>query len=227
MKEHKKVLLLVGSPRGHKSVSFSLGNYLLNRLAEKEFRTEILYPHRMINSEKGLAVLFQALENSDIIILASPLYVDSSPAPVIRTMELIHSHRSAFPGNKPIRFLAISNCGFPEPGHNAAVSAIYRRFASESGFQWAGCLTVGGGGSLDGKSLEQAGSMAKILRKALDLTAFSLAEGGTIPREADVILSKPLMPIWLYTLVGNMMFKWEARKNGVRNQMKNKPYKEI
>jgi hypothetical protein len=226
MNGHKNVLLLVGSPRGHKSVSFSLGNYLLDLLAKKEFRTEIIYPHRMIYSVKGLAALFQSVENADILILASPLYVDSAPAPVIKTMELIHSHRSAFPGNKPIRFLAISNCGFPESLHNATVSAIYRHFASESGFLWAGCLTVGEGGSLNGKPLEKAGSVAQTIRKALDLTAVSLAEGRNVPPEAEVLLSKPFMPVWLYTRIGNMMFKWEARKNGVRDQMNNRPYEE-
>ncbi len=227
MNGHKKVLLLVGSPRGQKSTSYSLGYYLLSRLAEKEFQTEILYPHRMVNSEKGVAALFQSVEIADIIILASPLYVDSAPAPVIRTMELIHSHRIAAQRNTPARSLVLSNCGFPEPMHNAVVSTIYRRFASESGFQWAGCLTVGGGGSLDGKPLEHTGSRVKILVEALDLTAASLAKGGIIPPQADALLSKPFMPVWLYTLVGNMMFKWEARKNKVRNQMKNTPYKEV
>lgn len=47
--------------------------------------------------------------------------------------------------------VGIVNSGFPEAFHNDTALAILRRFAAETGFQWAGGLALGGGGTIDKK----------------------------------------------------------------------------
>ncbi len=93
MTSNKRVLLLIGSPKGEKSTSASLGNYLISKLEEFGMISEKLFIHRLVNREEKLQELSQIIENVDLIILTFPLYVDSLPAPVIKAMESIKENR--------------------------------------------------------------------------------------------------------------------------------------
>ncbi|MBE0467570.1 MAG: hypothetical protein IBX71_10165 [Candidatus Desulforudis sp.] len=158
------------------------------------------------------------------MVLASPLYVDSPPYIVMRTMELIAAHRKATaPVGRPL-FLAISNCGFPEAHHNDTALAIYRRFAREVGLDWAGGLALGAGESIAGRELAEAGGMVHKVRRALELSADALADGEAVPPEAVKLMAAPLMPLWLYLWGGNWGWKRQARNNGVLKSIKDRPY---
>ena len=148
MSAPKCFLLLVGSPRGKKSTSESLGNYLLEQLREMGLETEKIWIYPSIKSQEKSSDLISAVDRFDTVIFASPLYVDSLPAPVTETMELIVNHRKTTKMTKKQQLLAISNCGFPEAHHNDTALAIYRLFATESGFEWAGGLALGMGAAM-------------------------------------------------------------------------------
>ncbi len=95
MNAQKRVLLLVGSPRGRNSTSESLGTYLLDRLREKGLKTETVRLSPLLKSDEGKQNLLTVVDGSDIIILVCPLYVDSSPAMVIKALEMIAKHRKS------------------------------------------------------------------------------------------------------------------------------------
>jgi hypothetical protein len=114
----------------------------------------------------------------------------------------------------PPRFLTLINCGFVEPGHNRFAQLMLRLFCDGMGFQWAGDISLGGGGMLN-----------KRIREALELTAEALRDDVLIPGAVDALTRAPIMKPWLYVLGGNFMWKRQAKANGVRDQLKAQPYK--
>ncbi len=221
----ERVLLLTGSPRGKKSTSQALGGFLLDRLEERGVATETVRLYTVQKSLQRRAMLLHHVDEADLVVLAFPVYVDSLPAPVIASLERIALHRRQTPPRRPQRFVALSNCGFPEPAHTETPLAICAQFARESGFAWAGGLGLGGGeGLVHGMPLEELGGRAARLRKALDLTAGSLAAGRPVPAEAEALLGRPAIPPWLYRLVGGLNWHRAARRSGVQRAVKATPY---
>lgn len=217
-------VLLIGSPRGAKSTSDSLGTYFLERLKEDGVSADKIYIQQALASEQGINTLLQRVGEADIIILAAPLYADSHHSGVITAMELIHGNLKSRPRIKRQMLVALSNSGFPESWHNDSSLAISRRFALECGFEWAGGLALGGGESIAGRPLEKAGRRVRNVMKSLKLAADSLAKGEHVPEEAIELMARPNVPKWLYLLVGNMGWLWKARKQGCKEKLNCKPY---
>ena len=209
-------LLLVGSPRGAHSTSCSLGAYLLDILKDKGFGAKTLHILRSLRSGEVTEELLGVVDRADVVILSCPLYVDSTPAPVVRLMELVAQRRSdARPDHRP-RLVVISNCGFPEAKHNETALAIYRRFAKEARLDWAGGLAIGMGGAIDGRTLDQAGTIARRIRRAMVQVAEALDEIREIPWDAVALAAKPPIPQSLYLFLGNRAWKKRAKDNGLR-----------
>ena len=51
-----------------------------------------------------------------------------------------------------------------------------------------------------------------------------LADGGAIPEAATTLFAKPLMPRWMYTMVGNWGWRMQLRKNKARRPLTYRPY---
>jgi hypothetical protein len=224
MNTRGRALLLVGSARRPRSTSESLGTYLLERLAEHGFETETLLLHRVDKSEEGRLSLLAASDRADLLIIAFPLYVDNLPALVIRAMEQITQHRRQGAGRLGQRLLAIVNCGFPEAKDNETALAICRRFAREAGFNWVGGLALGGGPAIDGQPLSKVQGMARNVIHSLDLTAAALAEGQPLPSEAVEAMATPIVPTWVYMLMGGFGWRQQARKHRVQKRLHAQPY---
>ena len=90
----QSAILLVGSPRIHKSNSQMLGSYLMNQLAARGVQTEAIQIYHTLNSSEKTQLLLEKLDSADLAVLSFPLYVDSLPAPVIELMERIAAHRA-------------------------------------------------------------------------------------------------------------------------------------
>jgi multimeric flavodoxin WrbA len=221
-------VLLSGSPRGSRSSSASLGHYLLAQLARLRVQTSAIEICRARLSEPDHAGLLAATDVADLVILSCPLYADSLPTGVIRTLERIDAHRRRITPDTRTgaqRFMAIIQSGFPEARHNHMALAICREFAWESGFVWAGGLALGGGhGLVQSKPLEKLGGKAAHVRKALDLTAAALAGGYAVPDEAVHLFEKPFVPGWMYRAFGNLGWIIDAQKNGTRRRLGDRPY---
>ena len=219
--------LLVGSFRGPKSTSDALGSFLLENLEANGVKTRKIYIHQSLSSEKGIQNLCKAVAETDVLILAAPLFADTLPAPVIKAFELIHEDVTNRNDKKHRTMIAISNSGFPEARHNNTSLAISRRFALVSGFEWAGGLALGGGGAINGKRLEQAGGFVRNIKKSLELTAEALAKGDVVPEDAISLMAKLHMPAWLYLQVSaNPLLVWlRLKKNGCKESILCAPYR--
>lgn len=220
----RKALLFVGSPKGPKSTSFSLGRDLLKKLEAGGMTTETIMVGAALHTPEDIAGMLETAAAADLILFAFPLYVDQLPAPLVRALELIADDRRTRLPAKAQKIMAIVQSGFPETHQNRLACDIMRQFARQAGFEWAGALAMGMGGALGGRSLEKAGGMARNIVKALDLTAVALLRGGTVPDEAAALIGKPIIPRWLYLMMANYGMRSQAKKHGVRNQIDARPY---
>ena len=95
----KNAVLLVGSPRTKKSTSASLGGYLFERLESLGVKTQTIQIYTSINSKERMKAMYEAIDNTELVVLAFPLYVDSLPTPVIAALERIaaSSQRESIP----------------------------------------------------------------------------------------------------------------------------------
>lgn len=220
----QKIVLVVGSPKGSKSTSAALGKYLIEKLSQQDFRMETAYIYPSLKTEETRQRFLSVIAGADIIILAFPLYVDSPPYGVIKVMEIITDRQITPVNTGKQKLAAIINCGFPEARQNDTALAVCRKFAAESGMEWLGGLSLGGGGAIDGRPLDCIGGMARNVKKALDAAASDIAGGRPISRRALDLMARPMMPIWLYLLGGNWGWKSQARKSGVRNGINDCPH---
>ena len=223
-------LLLIGSPKAGASASLSLGQYLVDRLGDKGMATEVMAVGKMLKSSATAQELCAAVDAADLVVLASPLYVDSLPAPVTKALEMIAEHRRRAAGGEPTvsrrspALAAIVQCGFPEASHNDVALAICRAFAVDAGLDWSGGLAMGGGGMTGGRPLTELGGMMRHQRKALDLTGEALADGRPIPDEAVTLMARLPIPAAAYRFMGDVGWRKLAKGNGVRRDLKTRPF---
>ncbi len=193
-----RALLLMGSPR--EGTSLRLGRALLAPLKEQGLATEEYYLVRGLT--QGWGKLESAVERADLLILSSPLYVDSLPAPTIAALEVLADKAA---GKK---LAVILNCGFPEPFHNTTALKICRQFARRAGCTWLGGMVPSMGGFSLGKGLSRR------VRISMGLAAQALARGEAIPDKAVHLAARKPIPKWLYLLILNGVFRRVVRKHG-------------
>jgi len=219
-----KVLLLVGSPRGAASTSNSLGDHLLQLLEECGMATKKLLVYPALGDEKKMAELLAAVDACDLLVAAFPLYVDQLPAPLIDLLLGIAERRQGRSGEARQGLVAVINCGFPEIVHCRLAGEIVRSFAAQAGFRFLGCLATGMGGAIGNRPLAKAGGVVRHQLKALTRAAAYLAEGKEIPAEVIGLMGKAMMPRWIYNRVGDWGWKRAAKKNGVSDRLRERPF---
>lgn len=224
----KTVLLINGSPKCEKSNSRVIAKFLVEKLQEYGLQSEEVFLARLNNKSESYEKFFKSLDNADIIVLATPLYVDCVPSFTIKAMEIICDRYKVTPPTKNHVLVGVMNSGFPEKEHMDVAIKTLQDFAKQSSFQWAGGITVGMGAGLNGKPLKEGQGQTKNLRKGLDLAALALTEGQQIPAEALELASKPFMPLFLaktmLRVFGGLMWNRQAKKNKVKGKMTARPY---
>jgi hypothetical protein len=182
------------------------------------------YIYRLVTREETIPSLLQMINSSDLIILSFPLYIDCLPAPVIKAMEIIKIERDISKSDRDQNLIAISNNGFPEASQNMTALQICKIFSKDCGFVWKGGIAVGGGGVINGIPLKKRGGVVRNIVKGLDIAAQVLIDGKVIPQEAIDLISKKMIPSALYRFFGNFGWKMQARRYGVKEKLKDKPY---
>ena len=219
----RRALLLVGSPRGGQSVSAAIVAYFNELLTSRGLMVGVEWIG-VRPSEQSVRALEAKIAEAEVVGLATPLYVDSLPAPVTETLEMLARVR-AKASSRP-RLLAIVNCGFPEAVHTDTALAICQLFGRQAHFDWIGGLGVGGGGMLEGKPLAEQGGRARAITRALALTAEAIAQGKIVPEEAQHLVRRLPIPAWLYRLLADRAFRKEAKKHRALDRVSSQPYLE-
>ena len=228
MTNPKTVLLLNGSPKCELSNSRVIGKFLADKLVEKGLQSAEEFVVRAINSPEGTERLQELIQQADIVILTTPLYIDSLPSFTIKAMETICEQRKRNPQARTQLLVPVMNSGFPEKEHMNVALQIIQNFAKEANFQWGGKVRVGMGGALNGEPLREGKGMTGRLTRGLTLAAAALAEGNPIPSEIEVMIAKPFLPIFLVKIgmgfFGKQMWNSQAKNNLVDNRMLARPY---
>lgn len=217
----QKVLFLCGNAQQELNTTEQLGQFLLQACLELHMSTARFKFSAEDSFESQWPDVLAEIQNADIIILAFSLSFDCQPAPVIRLMEEMYLQRVKI-GMKKIMIMI--DCVFPEANQNDTAIAICHAFAEDMNFKWLGALSMGEENVINGRTLTQHPKLTQPVMTALLLTAEALAQGRTIPWEAQKSMSKPLIPIKLYQHMSSWNCKHIAKKNRVAKRIFDRPY---
>ena len=114
MERPGRALMIIGSPKV-KATSNSgiLGRYVLEQLKQRRWETEFLTLRGNLFRGEGRTELLAAVDRADLILLAFPLYIDSLPFLMMKSLEVMAEHLSAHSQAQPKRLVAMTNNGFP------------------------------------------------------------------------------------------------------------------
>lgn len=219
-----RALLLVGSPKPRGSASRGFAEALGARLGARgwECVTERVTP--IARDAAQAAVLLEAIDGADLVVLSFPVYVDSLPAPVLRLLEEWSAAIDAgrFASQAPKRLAVLTQCGFPEASHCDVAIEVCRLFAERTGVEWAGALAFGMGGAIESNPIERSPLAGRL--DAFDAAADALAAGEAIPASSTESFARPLAPAWVYPLIGGFAWSRLARKRGCTEPLRLRRY---
>ena len=206
-----QALLLIGSakPRG-RSTSEALGQALMERLALHGVGAQLSHVHRDAHDAAGLARLAAAVREVDLLVLATPVYVDSLPSLLTAALEAIADDRRRTPTPRPLMVTMLVNCGFPEARQASVARTIGALFARDAQACWAGALQLGEGGMIDGRAIDGTNPLLDRLSPLLDDAAESLARGERLTDAAVQGFQEPLMPRLAYAIAADTGWLWTA-----------------
>lgn len=202
------------------STSEGLGQALLDRLAKRGWTTEVVHAAGSVQlSRRDAPALLDAVERADLLIVASPVYVDCLPSLVLAGLaRLADADLMA----RPV-VLPMVQCGFPEVEQTELAVRVVENAVREAGWGWAGPLAVGGGGMLGG-SLEKGHCTAQ--REGLDQAADALDAGEGVPMEATERFAMASVSPGAYRLAGQAGWLWQAFRNRALSRLGERPFKE-
>lgn len=220
----RRAMLLIGSAKPHgTSTSESLGTVLASGLGQRGVEVETRYVVRVTHSQEMLQEFVQELRACDLLLVASPVYIDALPALVTKAFEAIADDRADAATRSPLTVAMLLNCGFPESRHAAVARTIGALFAQQIGARWAGALQLGGGGVVHGQPLDKAGGVVRHVPPLLDEAAASLASGRAIAPQTIESFGRQLMPTALYMAAGDAGWIWTASHEGALTKLWHRP----
>ncbi len=175
--------------------------------------------------QDDMAELLQKCYASDLVIFATPLYVDNVTGIMKHFMdrtipaaepffekdvggECRHKITSKVP-----KIMVISNCGFPEQSHFQVLKLLFKRIARNMSTELIAEIYRGGGAILSEKSFMlwfPLRHYKSLLRKA----GGEVVKHGKISAELQEELGKPIIPEAQYIKSAEMYFKKELAKIG-------------
>lgn len=200
-----------GSPRKEKSSS----SYLLSELTsllDNNIKTKEYYISNLIKDK----TLLKEITSYDKIIFASPLYVDCFPSTMLEFMAIFEDFIKD-KNNLKIDMYCIVNCGFLEGNQNRTAINIMKNYCTRLNFNWRFGVGIGAGGFMVGSKDTTLNSyMKKPVYNALSALKDDIENDFNPP--IDNILVNPKMPKFIYKLVGNMGWKYMAKKNNLKTK---------
>ncbi len=223
------VAVLLGSARAAgTSTSESLARYLEQQLQHGGAEVQFVPATAFVRDAATAQRAARQLADADILVIASPLYVDNLPYLGLLALEQVRNVRRDGQGRRPARLVALLNCGFPEAEQMRFALQMLREFALEAGYTCAGGLPVGGGEAIHGRPLASTQGMTHRLRGALDAAAAALAAGRGVPEEASAAAAHPFIAPPLYRLVGWWGWRSQAHAHGLRTSaLRDRPFDRI
>jgi ring-1,2-phenylacetyl-CoA epoxidase subunit PaaE len=221
-------VLLTSARAAGTSTSESLARYLAQQLQPGGAEVQFVPATAFARDADTMRRAARQLADADILVIASPLYIDTLPYLGVLALEQVRNARRRGQGRRPARLVALLNCGFPEPEQMRFALQMLREFALEAGYTYAGGLPVGGGEAIHGRPLGSTGGMTHRLRGALEAAAAALAAGRGLPEVASIAAARPFIAPPLYRLAGWWGWRNQAHAHGLRTSaLRDRPFDRI
>jgi hypothetical protein len=217
----RRALLWVGSakPVGT-STSEHLGRGLLDRLERRGWLVDVVYTASVVRVGRAENPrLAEAVGAADLVVLASPVYVDCLPALVLAGLASLVGHAASAP-----TFVPILQCGFPERTHVTLALEIVERAVQQLGGRWGGHLDLGGATPYATADLASGSGMAADQAAALELAADALDRGEPVPAAATERFARSFLGPWSYRVAGQVSWVWEGWRRGGIGSLGARPF---
>lgn len=212
-----KIMIITGSPKPNGGTTSLLVDQLkksiLSHKSDVDFVTFNIRSNFLPDSE------YENLENYDVLIIATPLYVDNLPSHVLTQLIKIEEYLNSKKGEKStaknkLLVYGLLNCGFYESKYNSLALRIIRMWAIKSGLIFASGLGLGGGEMIN--VVEEKFSLnsgpLKVIKQSLD----NFGEIISKKKCATNNFCSPAIPRWVFIKAANISFcKENAKKNGL------------
>ena len=126
-----KTLILLGTPKTKLETSSS--SFIANAMCEGMTQK----PEILVIAHEKAEVIFEAIKNSDVILLIAPNYIHSIPAHVLNTLYTLPENN----GGKS--FAVIIQSGFPEERDSAYIKHYIDGLIPRLGYRYLGCAVMG------------------------------------------------------------------------------------
>lgn len=163
----------------------------------------------------------QEIIESDVIIFAFPLYIDSVPSHLLRCMIQVEEYAKKHPTEKKPMLYVILNNGFFQGKQNASAIEVMRHWAKHCGFLFGQAAGIGGGGMISFiQSVPDGHGPKKNICMVLKKMSENILEG----KSGENLITEPNYPAWAYKMQAEYGWRAQARKNGLKARDLNKQW---
>lgn len=147
--------------------------------------------------------IIKSIENSDVIILAFPLYVDSPPTLILTFLDYIIDNKIDLKGKQ---IYNIINCGFRDGNQNIVAANILSSWCKKVNAKYSGSLLIGAGEVIGAKKYKYIST-----RAISSLNKFSkIVKNKEITK--DIVTTVDFLNDKLYCIFANISWTKNGKK---------------
>lgn len=192
------ITVLNGSPKRKNSNSL-----LLLQALEKEIPQNQFFRHN--SSIIDMDSFIKNLSESEILVIAFPLYIDGLPSHLLSLLQTIEQSKV----QSQATVYAIANCGFYEGSQTHLSLQMIEIFCNQCNLSWGYGVGVGAGEMLPAAPIKKGPNTSA--GKALEVMAQDILAG--ISKENVYV--NPNFPRFLYKQAGHLSWKKRAKENRI------------
>lgn len=203
-----KITMINGSPKQKDSASGAILSMLREYFGQEV--TEYSW-NKMQAEEREL----QELVESDAIVIAFPLYIDSIPSHLLRCLIQVEEYTHLHQKQKETRVYVIVNNGFFQGKQNVPAIEVMEHWAGRCGFLFGQAIGIGGGGMINSiKSIPDGHGPKKNITLALNELGKNIMERKT----GKIHVFEPNYPALAYKWQAEYGWRMMAKKNGLKRR---------
>lgn len=207
-----KITMINGSPKAKNSASETLLSMLKKECGQEA--GEIVWNKSQVQEGE----LSEVLE-SDVLVIAFPLYIDSVPSHLLRCLmqaeEYVRLHGKRENTREKIRVYVLLNNGFFQGKQNIPAIEVMKHWADRCGFVFGQAVGVGGGGMISFiKAVPDGHGPKKNLTCALREMAGNIAQG----KSGETLVFELNYPALAYKWQAEYGWRMSAKKNGLKRK---------
>lgn len=207
-----KITMINGSPKAKNSASETLLSMLKEECGQEAGM--IVWNKTQVQERELIEVL-----ESDVLVIAFPLYIDSVPSHLLRCLmqaeEYVRLHGKRESAREKIRVYVLLNNGFFQGKQNIPAIEVMKHWADRCGFVFGQAAGVGGGGMISFiKAVPDGHGPKKNLSCALKKMAENIVQG----KSGETLVFELNYPAFAYKLQAEYGWRASAKKNGLKRR---------